>query len=74
MLGKMKISLRMKLMLVTLLLMAAPLCALGYAVNETVQTETDAMLEEQLRSNVKLAIEAIGLLQAQVASNALTLE
>ncbi len=69
-----RLSLRMKLLIVTILLMAVPTATLGYIVYQTSTKETDAMLEDRLRNNVRLVVESIGLLDGQVKSNALPLE
>ncbi|TLS52881.1 HAMP domain-containing protein [Paenibacillus antri] len=69
-----RFSLRWKLLIVSFLLMAVPTLMLGTIVFRTSTTETDAMLEDSLKNNVRLVVETIGLLDTQAKSGLLPLE
>jgi methyl-accepting chemotaxis protein len=71
---QLRFSMRMKLLIVSILLMAVPTIALGGIVYTTSTKETDAMLEESLRNNVRLVIESIELIDGQVKEGLLPIE
>jgi len=71
---QLRFSMRMKLLIVSILLMAVPTFALGGVVYTTSTKETDSMLRESLRNDVRLVIESIELIDGQVKEGLISLE
>ena len=69
-----KLTIRKKLMWMSVFLLCLPLITMGIVSYVTTHEETTALIEDRLRSNVRLAIETVNVLDRSVHSGAMTLE
>ncbi|PYI52997.1 methyl-accepting chemotaxis protein [Paenibacillus flagellatus] len=69
-----RFKIRHKLIAVLLLLLALPTLVVGLVSYNVSKSETDKLIESKLQSNVRLAVEMVGLMDASVQSGAMTAE
>lgn len=69
-----KLTIRQKLMWMSILLLTVPIIVMGLVGYQTARQETDKLIENGLRTNVNMAIETMVALDRSVQSGTLTLE